>query len=444
MTLRSAALAAALLLTTAARAQVPADTVALSLGDALGLAEVGSARTSIAGLRVTEAEARVQQARSALFPNLSAAVGFSERTTNSASLGFDFPTAPGAPPRSNLLGPVGVFDVRLRGSQPLYDPAIRARVAVARVAVTGGQAEREATAEDAIAQAGTAYVQAATAAARIDARRRDVVIARELLDVAQAQLDAGIAVGIDVIRARTQVAVAEGQLELARNARDQADLDVARALGLVPGLHFALTDSLTSSLGTSQAPAGVQAAVAAALAARPDLQAARARTDAAREAVRATRLESLPRVDVAADVGLNGPYNTVLGTNSVGIQLAVPLFDGHRRRARVAEQTAQVRESEIAAADLEAQIAADVQSALIGIASGQRQQALAQERLDLSAEELSQARERFANGIAGNTDVVNAQGSLNRARDAVIDAEAASALARLRLARAVGTVRTLG
>ncbi len=443
MTLRSAALAAAFLLTTSAHAQAPADSVALSLSDALALAEQGSAQTSIADLRVTEAEARVRQARAALFPTLSAAVGYSVRTTNAASIGFEFPTAPGAPPAANLLGPVGVLDVRVRGNQALYDPATRARIAAARVAVTGGQAEREATAEGAIAQAGAAYVQAATAAARVDARRRDVAIARDLLDVAQAQLDAGIAVGIDVIRARTQVAAAEGGLELARNARDQADLDVARALGLVPGLHFVLQDSLSASLGTSQAPAGVQAAVTAALAARPDLQAARARTDAAREAIRATRLEGLPRVDVAADVGLNGPTDTVLSTNSIGIGLAVPLFDGRRRRARIAEQTAQARASEIAATDLEQQIAADVQSALIGIASGQRQQALAQERLDLATEELAQARERFANGIAGNTDVVNAQGSLNRARDAVIDAEAASAQARLRLARAVGAVRTL-
>ena len=45
--------------------------------------------------------------------------------------------------------------------------------------------------------------------------------------------------------------------------------------------------------------------------------------------------------------------------------------------------------------------------------------------------------------MANNVEVINAQASLVRARDAEIDARFASALARVALARATGLARTL-
>ncbi|HEX8242550.1 MAG TPA: TolC family protein, partial [Longimicrobium sp.] len=84
-------------------------------------------------------------------------------------------------------------------------------------------------------------------------------------------------------------------------------------------------------------------------------------------------------------------------------------------------------------------VQAEVRSALLDVANGQDQQRIAAERLRLANEELSQAQERFANGLATNIEVINAQQNLVRARDAVIDAQAASAAARVNLARATGT-----
>jgi len=65
------------------------------------------------------------------------------------------------------------------------------------------------------------------------------------------------------------------------------------------------------------------------------------------------------------------------------------------------------------------------------------------EQLRLAEDELAQSRERFEHGVANNVEVINAQASLVRARDAEIDARFASALARVALARATGLARTL-
>jgi len=125
------------------------------------------------------------------------------------------------------------------------------------------------------------------------------------------------------------------------------------------------------------------------------------------------------------------------------VQVSVPVFDGFRREARQEQQQLAAQEARVRAADVRAQVEADVRSALLDVATGQEQQRIAAERLRLAHEELSQAQERFANGLAGNIEVINAQQNLVRARDAVIEAQAASAAARVSLARATGTTLNL-
>ena len=132
-----------------------------------------------------------------------------------------------------------------------------------------------------------------------------------------------------------------------------------------------------------------------------------------------------------------------ISTRDVTLQVSVPILDGFRREARLAEQDAVVRESQVRERDLRQQIAADVDGSLLDLHSAEAQQAVAAERLRLAAQELSQSRERFKAGVAGNIEVIDAQSNLIRSRDADIDARFAAASARVSLARAAGVARTL-
>jgi outer membrane protein TolC len=319
-----------------------------------------------------------------------------------------------------------------------------ARVRAARAQVRGSSAEGGAVSEAAAAGAALAYLRVSRAAAQVVARRADSAVAADLVGLAQAQKNAGVSAAIDVTRARTQLVSAAGALLVALNQADRARIDLARALGLDPWTPIAITDTLTAALALADIPAAAESIVALALARRPDLSAELARGAAARTAKSAINAERLPRVDVAADYGLSGlTPSTSVSTRQIGVQVSIPILDGFRREGRAAEQTAVVRESEVRARDLRQQIAAEVETALLDLASAQAQQGIAGERLRLAADEMSQARERFAAGVAGNIEVINAQASLLRARDTDIDARFAAASARVALARAAGLARTL-
>ncbi len=276
------------------------------------------------------------------------------------------------------------------------------------------------------------------------ARQADSSIAAELVTLAVAQKAAGVSAAIDVTRARTQLVRAEGLLIVARNERDRAHIDLARSLGLDPATPLVLTDTLAGTLGAADVPAERDALVTAALAGRPDLGAELARGTAARRTGSAIRAERLPRLGVEADYGVNGlTAPSAISTRQVAVQVTVPILDGFRREARLSEQDAIVRESQVRERDLRQQITADVDAALLDFRSAQAQQAVAAEQLQLAEDELSQARQRFKAGVAGNIEVIDAQSNLIRARDTDIDARLAAAGARVALARAAGVARTL-
>ena len=417
--------------------------IGLSLAQAVSLAAGSTPAVQVAALRTNEAEARLGQARAALLPSFSGSAFSLERTYSFKATGFTFPSIPGFS-IPDLLGPVEQVDVRLRASQSLVDAASWVRLRSAGLGVGVSRAEGSGAAETAAQSVAAAYVRAARATAVESAREADLDLARQLASLAEDQMKAGTAARIDVIRSRTQEVAARGALLVAQNQDARASIDLARALGLDPGVRFALSDTLSTTVGSSTAPVEADAAVTLALAQRPELAAERSRLARANAEKQAIQAERLPRLDLSADYGLSGAHpDDALATRTVMLAASMPIFDGLRREGRIAEQGALAREAEVREHDLRQQIAAEVRGAVLDVSSGLEQESVAMERLRLAEEELSQARERFTSGVAGNIEVINAQSSLLRARDAVIDARTATAAARIALARAVGVARTV-
>ena len=419
----------------------------LSLGDAARLAAQQNALARGARLRADEAQARVRQRRADLLPNLSGYAQQSGHTFNTATFGISFPAPPGQPPlfdpAGQVEGPVNLVDIRGRVQQSLLDFSAIGRVKSAQAQARSFNADADASAEQAATVATSAYVRAMRADADLRARQADTVLAIELLRIAQSQLQAGTGVALDVTRARAQLAATRASLISSRNTRDHAHLDLLRALALPVGTDIALTDSLSPTAPRATL-ADEATLVDQAIRNRPDLIAEEERVRAAKQGLSAIKAERLPTLGLVADdgvIGLTG--GKLLNTYTWGFQISLPIFDGFRREARVQEQRSVVKEAEIRRRDLEQQAEADVRGALLDLASAREQVAAATERLRLAEQELTQARDRFNAGVAGNADVVNASLALTQSRTLVNDAETAYQLARVSLARSTGSVTTL-
>jgi outer membrane protein TolC len=421
--------------------------VRLSLGEAARLAAQQSNGVQGAQERVAEAEARVRQSRAALLPDLSANALQSGRTFNSVTFGITLPSAPGQPPLFNpageVLGPVNTLDLRGRVQTNLFDYSAIARLRTAHTAVSAARADIGNAGDIAATQAAVAYIRVLRGNAQLNARLADSTLARELLNIAQSQLEAGTGVALDVTRAESQLAGVHAQLIMARNERDRAQLDLRRALNLTLDAPVQLTDSL-SSLVSDDLAFDEPTATARALRDRPDLRAAEEQLRAARQTVSAIRSERLPSVNVFGDNGVIGKNaNRLLPTYTYGLQLSLPIFDGFRREGRIQEQEAVARELDVRRRDLEQQASIDVRGALLDLTAAREAVGASRERLRLAEQEVSQARERFRAGVAGNADVVNAALTLNAARSQLVDVLTSLQQARVSVARAEGAVTQL-
>lgn len=451
--LRSAATVLAVALATPALAQQPAapslgQPVRLSLGDAARRAASQSNSVQGAVQRAEEAQARVTQARSALYPTLRADGLQSGRTFNSVTFGITIPPAPGqAPlfdPDGQVLGPVNTVDLRGHLQTNIFDYSVLKRVNTAQSQASAARADVSSAGDIAATQAANAYVRVLRTNAQLKARLADSALARDLVTIAQSQLEAGVGVALDVTRAQSQLAGVRNQLISARNERDRAQLDLRRSLNFALDMPLELTDTLSTEVPENLA-LDEATATARALRDRPDLRAADEQIRAARQTVSAIRSERLPSLSAFGDDGVVGKSGAtrLLPTYTWGVQVSVPIFDGFRREGRIQEQQAVTRELDVRRRDLEQQAAIDVRGALIDLASAREAIGASRERLRLAEQEVEQARERFRAGITGNADVVNAALSLNAARSQYIDVLTTLQTARVLLAHSEGAVTQL-
>ena len=413
--------------------------VRLTIGDAARAAAQHNANAEVARVRIDEANARVRQAKSALLPNLSGDLQQSGHTMNTATFGLPLPNFN---PNGEILGPINVFDARGHVAQNIYDASANARIRAAKSGSVAATAEATSAGETAATGAAMAYVRAQRAEAQLRSRVADSTLSADLLGIAHDMLEAGVGIALDVTRAQSQLAAARAQLISARNETARARLELLRATGLPLDTPVELADSLSPS--PNDQPPTVEAAVDVALKQRPDIHSLEEQLAASRQQVSAIRAERLPSLGVVADEGLIGTkYQHLLPTYTWGLQVSIPVFDGYRREGRVSEQSAVSREIEVRERDLRTQVQVDVRTALLDLSSAREQVSAARERVSLGEQEVTQARDRFSAGVAGNADVISASLTLSAARTSLVEAETAYQSAKVALARAQGSLTSL-
>lgn len=400
----------------------------------------GSAQVQLSTEAWKQARMRSAEARAALLPDLEASFTDRSQTENLAALGlttihvpipeFHFPT---------LVGPFSTADARASVTQSVFDFSSIRRLQGSRAGVSAAKADVDASEEQVAGQVARAYLAAIKADADVETAKANVTLSEAVLTQAENQKKAGTGTGIEVTRAKVQLSNDQQQLLVAQNAQHRAYLQLLRAMELRLDTQVVLTDTLRyepMDAGT------LEEARAKALKERPDYHAQQEREANARLEASATRMERLPSLAAFGDYGSIGTsLNNALPTRTYGISLRVPVFDGGRRDARRAESVSQYRAEKVKTNDLKEQIELDVRLALDSLQSADDQVKVAREGLELSENELAQARRRYAAGVTNSLEVTDAQTRLERARDNQTAALYNYNAARIDLSQALGTIR---
>jgi outer membrane protein TolC len=403
----------------------------LSLTDAIDRGLKYNLALVLAEQSVRSASGNRQEALGDVLPHLNGRFGAVRQKISLEAFGFTgFPGI-----ESTVIGPFNVFDSRLFVSED-FDLKGFEKVRAEARRVDAARWTYQDTRELVVLVTGNLYLRALAEESRIAAARAELETARALHELALHRKSAGLIPGIDVLRAEVEVRSREQRLIEAETRVARSKLDLARAIGLPLGQEIQLTDAMPDPVVP---PLTTEQAVEMALANRSDFKAAQARVEAARAARRSAVGEALPGISLDADYGAIG--QTIGGAQSTYSLIGavrVPLFQGGRVAGKITEADAALRSAEASVQDLRGRIDYDVRVAELALKAAADRHAVAGRARELAQEQLRQAQDRFAAGVANNLDVVQAQETSARAEEDVISSIYDVNLGRASLGRALG------
>jgi len=414
-------------------ANAPTQALRLTLDQAVGLALKQNTTAQIAILTAAQSEQDKNIARADLLPQVNARISDEAQKVNLlAQFGGRTPF-PGFP---KTLGPYQLFSAGPSFGGPVFDLTLWRRYQAAQNTMNAGKSNSLSTREQVILLVVSQYIGTLRAVADVQASQSRVELAQALYDQAADLQKEGVGTGIDTLRSNVELQNEKQRLIQAETSRETSLFGLSRLLNLDPRQPIELGDAL-SFFDTPQPE--MESSLEQALAERQEWKALESQLKAAGYEKKAAQAERLPSLRFDGNFTYVGTStNTTLPTYDYAATVSLPLFTGGRIHAEVVRADLEIRKLEQQQEDLRNQIALDVKTALLNLNSARNEVQVANLGVQLSREEVDQARDRFKAGVANNIEVIQAQDALSRANDNQITALYRFNQARADLARSIG------
>jgi len=378
--------------------------------------------------QVTAAQGVVMQAKSGENPNL----GFSADYNNEAISSTLGPSSVGSL-GSSATGFMASANLR----QLLYDfNHTRDTVRQAVAQQNSFTANLTRVQSDLVLQVKQAFYAYAQAQHLIVVNDATVKNQQDHLALAQARLNAGVGLPVDVVRAQTSVADAILNLNLARNSASIGQVNLALILGIDPRTPLQVADTNEPAITNNN----VSQLVTLALQRRPDILEAQAALQSAQYGISAAKSSNAPALVGVAGYTLHGsgipPLNNAL---AVGVAVQWNPFDGGLTKGRVVQAQANTVSAQAQLDAIRLNVVSDVSQAYLNLRTAEQRVVTAQAEVTNAQEGVRLAEGRYRAGIGVFLDVLDAQTALTTAQSNQVNALASVNQARAALAHAVFT-----
>jgi outer membrane protein len=408
---------------------------ALTLEDCLRLAADNHPALTAAAAGVRAANESVGEAKAPYWPRVDLSTGFhrwQERVFLPAGL-----MIPGRP-LPEIVGPLNDWTGGLYSQMTLFDfGERRAGLDAARDRWKGAQADSEATRGDIRLAVQTAFYGLAAAQDLSGVAERNLKRMESHRALAQARHDAGAVPQADVLRVQAEVASAQLQLISARSRVRTAAGQLNTSMGRPAELPVTIAPPAADSL--PPIATDIDAAVRQAITSRPELKAEQLQVDAARAVVEGARAARAPKLRADGSYGVND--TTFLPETKVwqvGLSVDLPVFDAGSRAHRVARSKAELAREQATYDTHLLQVRQEVWAAVTELERARDSIAANETNLRASEESLRVERERYQNGAALITDLLDTQTALASAEASLAQARWSCLSARAAYERAVG------
>jgi outer membrane protein len=312
-------------------------------------------------------------------------------------------------------------DVAINLSWTLFDFGARqASLESANQLLMAANATQDATLQTVFANATQAYYDAQSANGALHASLDAEQTAKESFEAAEAKYKAGVGALADKLQAQTNYVQARLNRVKAEGDVKNAQGTLANAMGLPANTEFTLAPISTVLPGTEFIES-IDKLIELAKHQHPSLLSAQAQVNAATADVAAAKADGLPVLSLVGNVDRNkqpGQYSidTTTGTNTIGVQLKIPLFDGVAHSYRVQAAKAKLESKLADLANTEQQIALDVWKNYQTLATETDNLTNSKELVDSATQSFNVARGRYKSGVGNIIELLNAETALANAQ----------------------------
>ena len=387
----------------------------------------------VARAGIDAAGGRVQQARAGLLPSVGVGLGYTrfESLTGGSSGGGGTVGLPGG--GSVVASPGYQASVNLR--QLLFDfgrtrSQVRQTEAL-RNAASANLARVQSDLVQLVKQSFYTFVQNTRL---VEVNESNVRAAQVQQAAAQARLNSGLGLPIDVVRAQTAVAQAIQALTVARNNASVSRVNLAAIMGVDPRTPIRAADADEPAITVTD----FNSLVTKALTQRPDVLQARETVRAAENGLSAARKSNSPAL--SANLGLGGRGTSIVPNStfaSVGANIAWSPFDSGLTSGRVREAQANLESARADMRNVELSVTSDVSQAYLNLRTAEQRVATGEAEVVNAQEVVRLAQGRFSGGLGIFIEVIDAQNALLTARTNRVNALSAVDQARAALSRAI-------
>lgn len=400
------------------------------------------------------AGARYRQARGQLLPQLSASAAYSEVTQNQT---FESAGGGDAAAGGGLFGGDGGETSSTQNSysfnlnQPLFNWSVWKNRGAAAARSDQALLSLSVAEQDLILRVAQAYFDVLAARDRLMSAREQQNQIRRQLDRANAAFEAGLEPVTDQQEARSSLDSAEIDAITAENELASARDGLIALTGRAPDA-LSVIDQNEGLPGMAVEAQGRdrQSWLDVALGNSPTIASADAAWRASRDEISAQRGGYLPTVDLVGSIGRQeqlfpfgadgGQANLINETQSIGVQLEMPLFAGGATVAAVSEAQYNAEQARLDVIAARRQLLIDINSAWRDVATTDQRLAALDRAIDSGATALEAARAGYQLGNRTILDVIEAEITLVTRRADRKQAWYDHAIARLELRKAAGVL----
>jgi outer membrane protein TolC len=287
---------------------------------------------------------------------------------------------------------------------------------------------------------GTQYLLALADAAQIENARALEKADEVAYQQAKESHDAGVGTNLDMLRARVQLQTQQQAVINSENAFAKDKIQLNRIIGLPADQEITLTDTAPYA---EFAELPLADAMQLAFQRRKDLLGLQAQLEVATQARKAVRSQRLPTVAFDGYYGVLGEIGALYhGVFAATGKVSVPVFQEGQLRGESEVATAQAIALRQQIDSLRVSIEWQIRSAMLDVQSSNELVKVARSNVELAAQQVQDASDRFRAGVEDNLPVVQAQAVLAAAQSRLVQTLYQYNQSKLTLARNTGVVES--